>query len=59
MPTIRWTNDQRVRVNMVLGSVQVLLLLQRGYVDVGFMGGMEQIEIIAREIIPRLKAASN
>src|ERR1700722_20901390 len=35
------TNDQRctVRANMVLGSAEVLLLLQRGYVEVGFMGG--------------------
>ena len=35
------TNDQRCtrRANMVLGSAEVLLLLQRGYVDVGFMGG--------------------
>ena len=33
------TNDQRCtrRANMVLGSAEVLLLLQRGYVDVGFM----------------------
>ena len=37
------TNDQRctVRANMVLGSAEVLLLLQRGYVDVGFMGGAQ------------------
>src|SRR4051812_28152760 len=37
------TNDQRctVRANMVLGSADVLLLLQRGYVDVGFMGGAQ------------------
>src|SRR6201981_587912 len=35
------TNDQRctVRSNMVLGSAEVLLLLQRGYVDGGVMGG--------------------
>ena len=35
------TNDQRCtrRANMVLGSADVLLLLQRGYVDVGFMSG--------------------
>ena len=26
---------------MVLGSADVLLLLQRGYVDVGFMGGAQ------------------
>ena len=26
---------------MVLGSTDVLLLLQRGYVDVGFMGGAQ------------------
>jgi glutaconate CoA-transferase, subunit B len=34
------TNEQRCtrRANMVLGSTEVLLLLQRGYVDVGFMG---------------------
>jgi glutaconate CoA-transferase, subunit B len=37
------TNDQRctLRANMVLGSAEVLLLLQRGYVDVGFMGGAQ------------------
>jgi glutaconate CoA-transferase, subunit B len=37
------TNDQRctVRANMVLSSADVLLLLQRGYVDVGFMGGAQ------------------
>src|ERR1700757_2338581 len=37
------TNDQRCtkRANMVLGSTEVLLLLQRGYVDVGFMGGAQ------------------
>ncbi len=37
------TNDQRctMRANMVLGSAEVLLLLQRGYVDVGFMGGAQ------------------
>lgn len=37
------TNDQRctVRANMVLGSADVLLLLQRGYVDIGFMGGAQ------------------
>lgn len=37
------TNDQRCtrRANMVLGSSEVLLLLQRGYVDVGFMGGAQ------------------
>src|ERR687894_306272 len=37
------TNDQRctIRANMVLGSAEVLLLLQRGYVDVGFMGGAQ------------------
>src|SRR5256714_14897567 len=35
------TNEQRCtrRANMVLGSTDVLLLLQRGYVDIGFMGG--------------------
>ena len=35
------TNEQRCtrRANMVLGSTDVLLLLQRGYIDVGFMGG--------------------
>jgi glutaconate CoA-transferase subunit B len=35
------TNEQRctIRANMVLSSTDVLLLLQRGYVDVGFMGG--------------------
>ena len=37
------TNDQRCakRSNMVLGSADVLLLMQRGYVDVGFMGGAQ------------------
>src|SRR5258705_7890802 len=37
------TNDQRctIRANMVLSSTDVLLLLQRGYVDVGFMGGAQ------------------
>lgn len=37
------TNDQRCtkRANMVLGSADVLLLLQRGYVDIGFMGGAQ------------------
>jgi glutaconate CoA-transferase subunit B len=37
------TNDQRctIRANMVLGSADVLLLLQRGYVDIGFMGGAQ------------------
>jgi glutaconate CoA-transferase subunit B len=37
------TNDQRCtrRANMVLGSSDVLLLLQRGYVDLGFMGGAQ------------------
>ena len=37
------TNDQRCtkRANMVLGSAEVLLLLQRGYVDVGFMSGAQ------------------
>jgi glutaconate CoA-transferase subunit B len=37
------TNDQRCtkRANMVLGSSDVLLLLQRGYIDIGFMGGAQ------------------
>src|SRR4029079_19669050 len=37
------TDDQRCtkRANMVLGSADVLLPLQRGYVDVGFMGGAQ------------------
>lgn len=37
------TNDQRGarRSNMVLSSTDVLLLMQRGYVDVGFMGGAQ------------------
>src|ERR1700746_182792 len=37
------TNDQRCtrRANMVLSSTDVLLLLQRGYVDIGFMGGAQ------------------
>ena len=35
------TNEQRCtrRANMVLSNTDVLLLLQRGYVDIGFMGG--------------------
>ncbi len=37
------TNEQRCTksANMVLGSTDVLLLLQRGYVDLGFMGGAQ------------------
>jgi glutaconate CoA-transferase subunit B len=37
------TNEQRCtrRANMVLSSTDVLLLLQRGYVDVGFIGGAQ------------------
>jgi len=37
------TNDQRGarRSSMVLGSSDVLLLMQRGYVDVGFIGGAQ------------------
>jgi glutaconate CoA-transferase, subunit B len=37
------TNEQRctARANMVLGSTDVLLLLQRGYIDIGFMGGAQ------------------
>src|ERR1700755_993763 len=37
------TNDQRCtkRANMVLGRAEVLLLLQRGYVDVGLLGGAQ------------------
>jgi glutaconate CoA-transferase subunit B len=37
------TNEQRCtrRANMVLGSTDVLLLLQRGYIDIGFMGGAQ------------------
>jgi glutaconate CoA-transferase subunit B len=37
------TNEQRctIRANMVLGSTDVLLLLQRGYIDIGFMGGAQ------------------
>jgi len=37
------TNEQRCtkRANMVMSSTEVLLLLQRGYVDVGFMGGAQ------------------
>ena len=37
------TNEQRCtrRANMVLSNTDVLLLLQRGYVDVGFMGGAQ------------------
>jgi glutaconate CoA-transferase subunit B len=37
------TNEQRCtrRANMLLGITDVLLLLQRGYVDIGFMGGAQ------------------
>jgi len=37
------TNEQRCtrHANMLLGITEVLLLLQRGYVDVGFMGGAQ------------------
>jgi len=37
------TNEQRctIRANMVLSSTDVLLLLQRGYIDIGFMGGAQ------------------
>ena len=37
------TNEQRCtrRANMILSSTDVLLLLQRGYVDIGFMGGAQ------------------
>ncbi len=37
------TNEQRCcrRANMLLPSTDVLLLLQRGYVDIGFMGGAQ------------------
>ena len=37
------TNEQRCsrRANMLVGITDVLLLLQRGYVDVGFMGGAQ------------------
>jgi glutaconate CoA-transferase, subunit B len=37
------TNEQRCarRANVVLSSTDVLLLLQRGYVDIGFMGGAQ------------------
>lgn len=37
------TNEQRCtrRANMLCGITEVLLLLQRGYVDVGFMGGAQ------------------
>jgi glutaconate CoA-transferase subunit B len=37
------TNEQRCtrRANMLLGITDILLLLQRGYVDVGFMGGAQ------------------
>jgi glutaconate CoA-transferase subunit B len=37
------TNEQRctIRASMVLSSTDVLLLLQRGYIDVGFMGGAQ------------------
>ncbi len=36
-------NEQRCaeRANMVMGITDVLLLLQRGYVDIGFMGGAQ------------------
>ncbi len=37
------TNDQRCarRSNMVLASSDVMLMMQRGYVDVGFLGGAQ------------------
>ncbi|HCN73544.1 MAG TPA: 3-oxoadipate--succinyl-CoA transferase subunit B, partial [Pusillimonas sp.] len=37
------TNEQRCtkRANMVISSTEVLLLLQRGHVDIGFMGGAQ------------------
>src|SRR5258706_1139732 len=37
------TNEQRCtrRANMVMPITDVLLLLQRGYVDIGFMGGAQ------------------
>ncbi len=37
------TNEQRCarRANMLVSITEVLLLLQRGYVDVGFMGGAQ------------------
>jgi glutaconate CoA-transferase subunit B len=37
------TNEQRCtrRANMILPITDVLLLLQRGYIDVGFMGGAQ------------------
>jgi glutaconate CoA-transferase subunit B len=37
------TNDQRCtkRSNMICGSSEVMLLMQRGYVDVGFLGGAQ------------------
>ncbi|RDD60301.1 CoA-transferase subunit beta [Ferruginivarius sediminum] len=37
------TNEQRCthRANMLLSATDVLLLLQRGYVDIGFMGGAQ------------------
>ena len=37
------TNEQRCTksANMVLASTDVLLLLQRGYIDIGFMGGAQ------------------
>src|SRR3974390_1131155 len=37
------TNDQRctIRAHMVLGRAEVLLLLQRGYVEDGFVGAAQ------------------
>jgi glutaconate CoA-transferase subunit B len=37
------TNDQRCTKlsNMILGSSEVMLLMQRGYVDLGFLGGAQ------------------
>ena len=37
------TNDQRCTrlSNMVLGSSEVMLMMQRGYVDLGFLGGAQ------------------
>src|SRR5271169_2938509 len=54
------TNEQRCtrRANMVLSSTDVLLLLQRGYVDIGFMGGA-QIDRHGQHHSPRVGDPEN
>ena len=44
------TNEQRCtrKANMVLPITDVMLLLQRGYIDIGFMGGAQIDPPVAR-----------